>query len=80
MSFIILEGYYYTQYIPISEIIIKKHGNNFLKGINPPTYEYKIITKSGKEKWLNQRNSLIKDDRGNPIAIEGNVTDIKKKR
>ncbi|MGB9200477.1 PAS domain S-box protein [Methanobacterium sp.] len=58
----------------------KKTWEQLLKGINPPTYEYKIITKSGKEKWLNQRNSLIKDDRGNPIAIEGNVTDITKQK
>lgn len=47
-----------------------------MNGITPPTYEYKIITKSGKKKWLNQRNSLIKDDKGNTIAIEGSVTDI----
>jgi len=54
----------------------KKTWEQLLNGINPPTYEYKIITKSGEEKWLNQRNSLIKDDKGNPIVIEGNVTDI----
>ena len=47
-----------------------------LNGINPPRYEYKIITKSGEEKWLNQRNRLIKDGNGNPMIIEGAVTDI----
>jgi len=54
----------------------KKTWEQLLNGINPPTYEYKIITKSGNEKWLHQRNSLIKDDNGNPVVIEGNVTDI----
>lgn len=54
----------------------KKTWEKLLNGITPPTYEYKIITKSGKKKWLNQRNSLIKDDKGNTIAIEGSVTDI----
>jgi PAS domain S-box-containing protein len=54
----------------------KKTWEQLLNGINPPTYEYKIITKSGEEKWLNQRNRLIKDDKGNPIIIEGAVTDI----
>jgi PAS domain S-box-containing protein len=54
----------------------KKTWEQLLNGITPPTYEYKIITKSGNEKWLYQRNSLIKDDKGNPVVIEGNVTDI----
>ena len=54
----------------------KETWEQLLNGINPPTYEYKIITKSGDVKWLHQRNSLIKDDKGNPIVIEGNVTDI----
>jgi PAS domain S-box-containing protein len=47
-----------------------------LKGEMPPTYEYQIIHKSGKVRWLNQRNILVKDENGNPIAIEGVVTDI----
>ena len=54
----------------------KKTWEQLLNGIIPPTYEYKIITKSGEEKWLNQRNSLIKDDNGKPIIIEGTVTDV----
>jgi PAS domain S-box-containing protein len=54
----------------------KKTWEQLLEGIIPPTYEYKIYTKSGKEKWLNQRNTLIKDNQGNPTAIEGIVTDI----
>jgi PAS domain S-box-containing protein len=53
-----------------------KTWKQLLDGIIPPTYEYKIYTKSGKEKWLNQRNTLIKDHEGNPTAIEGIVTDI----
>jgi len=41
-----------------------------------PFYEYKIINRQGAERWVNQRNTLIKDDAGNPIALEGIVTDI----
>ena len=41
-----------------------------------PTYEYKIFNKEGKEKWLHQRNVLIRDNSNKPIAIEGIVTDI----
>ena len=50
------------------------------KGILPPTYEYRIIHKSGETRWLNQRNALIKDARGTPIAIQGIVTDITERR
>jgi len=47
-----------------------------LRGDMPPFYEYKIINRQGGERWLNQRNTLIKDENGNPIAMEGIVTDI----
>ncbi|MBI5869413.1 MAG: PAS domain S-box protein [Actinobacteria bacterium] len=49
---------------------------NLVKGEMPPTYEYQIIHESGDVRWLNQRNILVRDNLGNPIAIEGIVTDI----
>lgn len=49
---------------------------NLLLGDMPPTYEYQIIDRFGNTKWLNQRNSLVKDEFGKPIAIEGIVSDI----
>lgn len=49
---------------------------NILKGEMPPIYEYQIIHKSGEVLWLNQRNILVRDEYGKPIAIEGIVTDI----
>jgi PAS domain S-box-containing protein len=54
----------------------KETWEQLLKGKIPSTYEYKIINKFGEEKWLHQRNTLIKDDEGNPIVIEGIVTDV----
>jgi PAS domain S-box-containing protein len=39
-------------------------------------YEYKVITRNGEEKWMHQRNVLIKDENNKPIAIEGIVSDI----
>lgn len=47
-----------------------------LAGDMPPVYEYQIITKDGETKWVSQRNVLITDDDGKPVAIEGVVTDI----
>lgn len=41
-----------------------------------PIYEYKIIDKSGKIKWINQRNTLVCDDSGTPTFFEGILTDI----
>jgi PAS domain S-box-containing protein len=54
----------------------KEEWDKLLKGEMPPFYEYKIIHKSGEERWLNQRNVLVRDDDGRSIAIEGIVTDI----
>ena len=54
----------------------KTEWSKLIKGEMSPTYEYKIITKTGKEKWLQERNVLIKDKLNNPIAMEGIVTDI----
>lgn len=51
-----------------------------LTGDMPPFYEYQIIHKSGEVRWVHQRNSLIKDDRGQPSAILGIVTDITERK
>ncbi|MCL6097651.1 MAG: PAS domain S-box protein, partial [Bacteroidetes bacterium] len=53
---------------------------NLVEGKMPPTYEYQIIHKSGEVRWLNQRNILVHDNAGNPIAIEGIVTDITERK
>ncbi len=45
-----------------------------------PTYVYKIISRSGEEKWLDQRNVLIRDNTNTPVAIEGIATDITKQK
>ena len=45
-----------------------------------PFYEYQIIDRSGKTRWLNQRNVLVRDERGQPVAIEGIVTDITERK
>ena len=47
-----------------------------LEGDIPPSYEYQIIHRNGESRWLNQRNIVVTDDNGKPVAIEGIVTDI----
>ena len=53
---------------------------NLIKGEMPPTYEYQIIHKSGEVRWINQRNILVRDNNGRPIAIEAIVTDITRRK
>jgi PAS domain S-box-containing protein len=53
---------------------------NLIAGDMSPSYEYQIVHKSGAVKWLHQRNVLIRNDSGTPIAIEGIVTDITERK
>ncbi|MEJ2621695.1 MAG: EAL domain-containing protein, partial [Candidatus Thiodiazotropha sp.] len=50
--------------------------DRLLTGDIPPTYKYQIVTPSGREKWISQRNVLITSDSGKPVAIEGIATDV----
>ncbi len=54
--------------------------SNLAQGKMPPSYEYQIIHKSGEVKWVNQRNVLIRDENGAPIAIEGIATDVSERK
>jgi PAS domain S-box-containing protein len=51
-----------------------------LKGSVPKTYEYQIVHKNGDFRWINQRNMLVRDDQGLPVALEGIVTDITERK
>ncbi|MEN6476178.1 MAG: PAS domain S-box protein [Syntrophaceae bacterium] len=62
-----------------SEFFIQEW-ENLKKGSMSPSYEYKIIHKSGEERWLYQRNVLILNEQGQPMAIEGIVTDITERK
>jgi len=42
----------------------------------PPVFEYQIIDKSGKTRWVNQRNTIIRNSDNRPVAMDGAVTDI----
>ena len=53
---------------------------NLLSGDVLPTYEYKVVHKSGATRWVYQRSVLICDSQGNPSAIEGTVTDISQRK
>ena len=42
--------------------------------------EFRILTKDGRYKWLNDRRSLITSKNNEPIAIVGNVMDISERK
>jgi two-component system, cell cycle sensor histidine kinase and response regulator CckA len=54
----------------------RKEWQSLIPGDMPPFYEYKFIHKSGEVRWLHQVNTLIRDQDGKPVAIEGIVTDV----
>jgi len=49
---------------------------NLLRGEVPDQYEYMAYRKDGEARWYRQRNVLLKDDSGNPMALEAIVFDI----
>ena len=49
---------------------------DLLRGEAPPSFEFKVLAKSGEEFWVHQRNVLVRGDDGEPVALEGLVTDI----
>jgi PAS domain S-box-containing protein len=58
----------------------RHHLTRLLNGDCELEYDYKIIDKSGRERWLNQTNVFVADSKGNPVAIEGIVRDITKRK
>ncbi|MBU0982755.1 MAG: PAS domain S-box protein, partial [candidate division Zixibacteria bacterium] len=54
----------------------RRQWDALLNGHMPSSYEYQIVHRNGEVRWLNQRNVLIEDADGWPIAIEGIVTDV----
>ncbi|MBN1599440.1 MAG: PAS domain S-box protein [Bacteroidales bacterium] len=53
-----------------------EHWKQLIKGEAPEFYEIKILRKDGEIRWVQQKNLIIRNDAGKPVAIEGIVTDI----
>jgi len=50
------------------------------EGSIPPVIEYQVIHSSGTPRWIYQRNVLLKDDAGVPIALECIASDISERK
>jgi PAS domain S-box-containing protein len=64
------------QFHPRWTDFLKQEWDKLLEGKMKPQYEYKIIHKSGKTKWVQQRNLLVRDSKGTPTELEGLIFDI----
>jgi len=53
-----------------------KHWRVLLKGEAPEYYEIKIQKKNGEIRWVQQKNLIVRNNKGKAVAIEGIVTDI----
>jgi PAS domain S-box-containing protein len=58
----------------------RKQWEALLKNEAPPFYEFQIVDKAGNTRWVNQRNMLVSDENGKPVALEGIVTDINRQK
>lgn len=50
--------------------------SDLLKGRMPDSYTYPLVHRSGETRWMHQENALQRDAAGNPVAIEGVITDV----
>ncbi len=53
-----------------------EHWRSLLKGEAPEYYEIKIQKRNGEVRWVQQKNLIIRNNKGKAVAIEGIVTDI----
>ncbi len=65
---------------PDSFRYFKEHWKKLLSGEVPDYYELKVIRRNKEVIWVQQRNLLIRNGKGEPEAIEGVVTDITEKK
>ncbi|MBN2214729.1 MAG: response regulator [Bacteroidales bacterium] len=58
----------------------KEHWKKLLHGEVPDFYELKVVHKNNGIRWVQQRNLLIRNSKGEPEIIEGVVTDITERK
>ncbi len=56
---------------------IKNQSEKIDSGDVSPIFEFRIVhAKTGETRWIHQRNVLVRDEDGTPLAIEGIATDM----
>ncbi len=54
--------------------------DEFQEGKSRYEYESPLFHRNGELRWINQRITLVKDDNGTSVAIEGIITDVTERR
>ena len=54
--------------------------NKLKKGQSTHNIEFQIIHKNNQTRWVYQRNVIVKDEQGRPVAVEGMITDITERK
>lgn len=66
----------YTSLVhPAYSDYLKNNLISMLNGKNIELFEYIIIKKNGEHRWIYQRNYIIRDMKGIPVAVEGIISD-----
>jgi PAS domain S-box-containing protein len=65
---------------PVWRGYLEEEWSRLLQAEMPPTYEFQIIHRCGEVRWVNQRNIMVRDENGSPVAMEGIVTDITERK
>ncbi|MGE5479686.1 MAG: PAS domain S-box protein [Chloroflexota bacterium] len=65
---------------PDSRKCLRDVWQSALQGKIEHIFEYKIITPRGQEKWIRQSNSIVNDENGTMISIEGICRDVTESR
>ncbi|MEF2231823.1 MAG: PAS domain S-box protein [Pseudodesulfovibrio sp.] len=60
--------------------VFERWWEEYLAGNLRGEYDFPIIHRDGSQRWINQRISLVRSDAGQPIAIEGVLTDVTARR
>jgi len=66
--------------IPEDQPIVKRVGDQTRQGILESPVEFRILHRDGHHVWLNQRHTLVLDEEGRPVSLEGIITDITDQR
>jgi PAS domain S-box-containing protein len=61
---------------PDWKIFFQDEWEKLIDGEVPDSYEYQIVHKDGEERWIHQRNTIVRDKNNIPITIIGVVRDI----
>lgn len=65
---------------PVWQENFRKRWKAILEKNAPTQYEYQIVDRSGETRWHNQRYVQVTDEHGQPVALEGIITDVTQKK